>query len=101
MKQLKKYLRQFLNMLLKPSKKFYSKGVIPLYEIAKYLPVNPVIIEAGAYIGNDTLEMSKVWPKGRIYAFEPVPMLYEKLVVTFFLRKQEGFLLISAYTGGF
>lgn len=41
---------------------------------------SPVIIEAGAHIGSDTIEMTKVWPKGTIHAFEPIPAIYEKLV---------------------
>jgi len=46
----------------------------------KYLPNNPIIVEAGAYDGNDTVAMSKKWPHGKIYAFEPVPEIYKKLI---------------------
>lgn len=48
--------------------------------IKGYLPANPIIIEAGAHIGRDTLKMSLLWPEGTIYAFEPVPELYVQLV---------------------
>jgi 2-O-methyltransferase len=48
--------------------------------IAPYLPTNPVVIEAGAHVGTDTMAMAKLWKKGVIHAFEPVPDLYEKLV---------------------
>lgn len=52
---------------------------IPKTYIAQFLPQNPVIIEAGAHIGRDTLKMIKTWPKGQIYSFEPVPELYAQL----------------------
>jgi len=42
------------------------------------LPENPVILEAGSYDGADTLELSALLPKGKIYTLEPVPELYEK-----------------------
>lgn len=41
---------------------------------------SPVIIEAGAHIGTDTIEMNKIWPSGIIHAFEPIPTIYNKLV---------------------
>lgn len=55
------------------------KGEIPKSFIRKFLPDAPVIIEAGAHVGIDTLEMSRVWPKGSIHAFEPVPDIFAKL----------------------
>lgn len=54
-------------------------GSIPKKYIKQYLPKAPVIVEAGAHIGFDTIEMSKVWPKGTIHAFEPVPDLFNQL----------------------
>jgi FkbM family methyltransferase len=47
--------------------------------IKSFLPSNPVIIEAGARDGDDTLKMAKVWPKSCIYTFEPVPELFAKI----------------------
>lgn len=38
----------------------------------------PTIIEAGAAEGKDTLDFSNAFPHGRIYAFEPAPLLYEQ-----------------------
>jgi 2-O-methyltransferase len=46
---------------------------IPYHEIAKYIPSNPVILEAGAADGKNTVEMSHFWPGSVIHAFEPVP----------------------------
>jgi FkbM family methyltransferase len=45
-------------------------------EIARYLPSDPVILEAGACDGTDTVRFTQRWPGGVIYAFEPVPELY-------------------------
>lgn len=53
-----------------------------LEHIKKYLPENPVIIEAGAFDGKETLKMAAQWPHAIIHAFEPVPELFEKLTTT-------------------
>lgn len=58
----------------------FNNAVAVLNLAQKYLPNNPVIIEAGAYDGNDSIYMSRYWPLAKIYAFEPVPELYAKLV---------------------
>jgi len=44
--------------------------------IKPYLPENPVIVEAGAFDGGDSVLLAKFWPKGHVYSFEPVPELY-------------------------
>jgi FkbM family methyltransferase len=56
-----------------------EQGPIYKEQIAEYLPSNPIIIEAGAHIGRDTIKMATLWPKATIYAFEPVRPLFEKL----------------------
>jgi FkbM family methyltransferase len=56
-----------------------GKGVIPKKYFIPYLPENPVILEAGAHKGKDTVEMAKIWPAGSVHAFEPVPHLFKKL----------------------
>lgn len=53
---------------------------IPKYLLKKYLPANPVIIDCGAHIGSDSIELARVFPKSKIYAFEPVPAIYDKLL---------------------
>ncbi|MCY2974576.1 MAG: FkbM family methyltransferase [Planctomycetota bacterium] len=45
----------------------------------RYLPKNPVIIDAGAHDGNDSMLMARIWPQGTIHAFEPVPATFAKL----------------------
>jgi FkbM family methyltransferase len=58
-----------------------------LPSLAKFLPENPVILEAGAYDGDYSLQMSELWPNGIIYAFEPVPLLFLKTKAKTFNRK--------------
>lgn len=47
--------------------------------IKKYLPSNPIVLEAGSFDGNDTKKMAQLWPYGTIYAFEPVPENFANL----------------------
>ena len=54
---------------------FGSSGSVPLRYFAKFLPDDPVILEAGAYNGGDTREIALRWPRGHVHAFEPVPEL--------------------------
>lgn len=44
-----------------------------------YIPTNPIIIDAGANNGIDSIKMTMLWPYGKVYAFEPNPRVYEKL----------------------
>src|SRR5437868_5905983 len=50
--------------------------------IRPYLIDHPTIIEVGAFKGNDTVRLASTLPEARIYAFEPVPELYNVLVAT-------------------
>lgn len=50
-----------------------------LSHIAPYLPNNPIIIEAGAFTGGDTIKIAQHFPQATIHAFEPVPYLFERL----------------------
>lgn len=43
------------------------------------LPDNPIIIEAGAFDGKDTITLATFWPQGTIHAFEPVPEIFSLL----------------------
>jgi 2-O-methyltransferase len=56
-----------------------QKGIVPKAYIRRFLPENAVILEAGAHIGTDTLEMAKLWQNATIHAFEPVPDLFQFL----------------------
>ncbi len=46
---------------------------------SRYLPTNPVIIEAGGHIGSDSVTIAQFWPSGQLYSFEPVPELFQQL----------------------
>lgn len=58
----------------------------PAY-IRLFLPSNPIVIEAGAHCGSDTVTMSKTWPRGHIYAFEADPRIYPTLQRSVYGRK--------------
>jgi FkbM family methyltransferase len=47
---------------------------------ARYLPPAPIIVEAGAYDGSNTLDFCRFWPDCQVYAFEPVPGAYVRLL---------------------
>jgi FkbM family methyltransferase len=54
-----------------------SHAAYELHEAVKhYLPADPVIVEAGSHEGYDTISLSKLWSRGRVYGFEPVPNLF-------------------------
>lgn len=62
----------------------YLRGKQPsefdLAEIAKFVETDsPIIVEAGAFDGCDTLSFSQRWPNGHVYAFEPLPTLAKKV----------------------
>lgn len=58
-------------------------GVVSFHDrVSKYLPRDPVILEAGANDGKHTLELSVTWPHGRIHAIEPIPESFSRLVRT-------------------
>jgi len=47
--------------------------------IKPYLPENPLLLEAGAFKGEDSLYMARLFPSASIHLFEPVPELFELL----------------------
>ena len=58
----------------------------PLSDISQFLPENPIILEAGANDGSDTISMANFFPKCTIYAFEPFDWAFEILT-----KKTSGF----------
>jgi len=59
---------------------FRNYGKVDLNWIVQFLPYNPVIIEAGAYCGDQTVYAAKVWPSSQlIVAFEPNPLGFAEL----------------------
>jgi FkbM family methyltransferase len=51
-----------------------------LEELDAYLPDDPVILEAGACDGSDTVRFAERWPRGTVHAFEPIPDAYQSVV---------------------
>lgn len=52
-----------------------------LESIKKNLPSNPIIVEAGAFTGKDSIRMAQAWPLGTIFAFEPDPLIFQELEI--------------------
>jgi FkbM family methyltransferase len=52
---------------------------IPKYLLKKYLPKNAVMIDCGAHIGEDSVELARIFPAGIVYSFEAVPQVFAKL----------------------
>lgn len=76
-------LHNFAYALVHPWEAFQymrRRDTIPETCIAQYLPSKPIILEAGAHDGTDTLRMASFWPEAQIHAFEPVPAAYNELL---------------------
>lgn len=59
---------------------FRNYGKVDFGWMVQFLPYNPVIIEAGAYNGDQAVQAAKVWPQcQRIVAFEPNPHAFAQL----------------------
>jgi len=52
---------------------------MPKAELRQYLSAAPIIVEAGAHNGTDTVELAQLWRQGSVHAFEPVPALFLEL----------------------
>lgn len=69
--------------------------------IAKFIPHDPIIFEAGAHYGVDTIKFAAQWPQSRILAFEANPYAFD----TFSSRTKafsniEGYkLAVHSYNG--
>src|ERR1700748_3255029 len=74
---------------------------IELHEIAPYLTDSPVILEAGAFDGTDTIKFAQRWPEATIYAFEPVLELFTKaeLRTRHLVRVQRYQMALSEHSG--
>lgn len=76
-------VKQLKNVFTSPrecSLEDYKKFERSKAYIRQFLPENAVIIEAGAHIGTDTVDMATQWPDVTIHAFEPLPAMYKILV---------------------
>lgn len=50
-----------------------------LEHIKPHLPSSPIIVEAGAYKGKETIKLATMVPQSTVHAFEPVPEIFEQL----------------------
>ena len=58
---------------------FQNYNKIDIAWLPQFLPYNPIILEAGAFRGDETVRMAKQWPQSRIFAFEPNPEAFAYL----------------------
>ena len=47
--------------------------------LKKYLPKNAVMIDCGAHVGSDSIELARIFPQSIIHSFEPVPAIFSQL----------------------
>ncbi len=47
--------------------------------IRQFLPSNPIVIDAGAHVGGDSIEMCRLFKGSKVHAFEPVPAIFQLL----------------------
>lgn len=66
--------QQLGERLVKPRPEIAFSAALP------FLAADPVIVEAGASIGMDLRELTRLWPQASIHAFEPEPATYRRLV---------------------
>jgi FkbM family methyltransferase len=50
---------------------FRNYGRVDWNWMVQFLPYNPLIVEIGAYCGAEALQAARVWPRGKVIAFEP------------------------------
>jgi FkbM family methyltransferase len=50
---------------------FQSYGKIDIDWLPQFLPYDPLIVEAGAFRGDETDRMAQKWPQGQIHSIEP------------------------------
>jgi FkbM family methyltransferase len=58
----------------------YNDSQAALNFIKTFLPDNPVVLEAGAFDGKDSIRISTFWPKSIVHSFEPVDKIFKLLI---------------------
>ena len=59
---------------------FHRHGQVNWSWLQMLLPYNPIIVDVGAYCGEDTCRALNTWPKAKIFALEPNPRAYEEML---------------------
>jgi FkbM family methyltransferase len=62
-----------MNWIESPSQELVAELAFP------YLPSNPIILEAGANDGTDTMNLKRIWDSSTVHAFEPNPRMFQTL----------------------
>ncbi|MBI2811927.1 MAG: FkbM family methyltransferase [Candidatus Melainabacteria bacterium] len=77
------------------------ENIYELDLIARFMPKNPVIFEAGAYGGSDTLLFAQRWPDATIISFEASPTTFNTFsMLTAGVPNIRGYnLAVSTYNG--
>jgi FkbM family methyltransferase len=57
----------------------HVSGHILKEDLLPHLPADARIVDCGANDGRDTVELAELWPAGRLYAFEPLPAIFQEL----------------------
>lgn len=98
MKSLLIFISYLLIVSVHATHEFRSQGIYREYAdkrlelVAKFIPENPVIFEAGGHYGHDTVRFAKRWPQATIISFEPNPHSYE-----IFLQTTAGLPNVNGY----
>lgn len=47
--------------------------------VKQFIPNNPIILEAGGNLGEDTRRMKRIWPHATMHVFEPLPWSFKAM----------------------
>lgn len=67
----------YIGGIIRSTHDYYEKEVLEYFK--EYLPINGVIYDIGANIGNHTLYFSNYLGPKKVYSFEPAKELYDVL----------------------
>lgn len=63
---------EYISQVINNTKNYYE--INDLQRLEKYIPMEPVVFDIGANIGNHTIYFKKHLKAKRVYSFEPVPL---------------------------
>lgn len=55
------------------------QAAVPLFLIKRHVPPASIVVEAGAHLGEDSVRIVEILKPKKLFAFEPVPHLFEIL----------------------
>lgn len=92
-----KVFDDYIGNLIKTSNRYYEEEI--LFNFIDYIPVNGVIYDIGANIGNHTLFFSKYLKPKEIYSFEPSSDIFNVLDANVKINKIENIKLFNNAVG--